>query len=37
MSKKQQEILRQFAETEDHKVLPESHGFLNKIRDFLGG
>ncbi|MEO0483676.1 MAG: molecular chaperone DnaJ [Planctomycetota bacterium] len=37
LSKKQQEILRQFAETEDHKVLPESHGFLNKIRDFLGG
>lgn len=37
LSAKQEEILREFARTEDHHVLPESHGFLKKIRDFLGG
>ncbi|MEL7472861.1 MAG: molecular chaperone DnaJ [Planctomycetota bacterium] len=37
LSGKQEELLRAFAETEDHKVLPESHGFMKKIRDFLGG
>lgn len=37
LSEKQKRILREFAETEDVSVLPESHGFLNKIKDFLGG
>ncbi len=37
LSAKQEELLRQFAETEDHTVLPESHGFLKKIKDLLGG
>jgi len=36
LTPKQQEILRQFAETEDEKVLPESHGFFKRIREFLG-
>ena len=37
LSDKQEKLLRDFAETEDHTVLPESHGFLKKIKDFLGG
>lgn len=37
LSKQQEKILREFAETEDKSVLPESHGFLDKIRDMLGG
>lgn len=37
LSTKQERLLREFAETEDHELLPESHGFLKKIRDFLGG
>ncbi|MFG0304712.1 MAG: molecular chaperone DnaJ [Phycisphaerales bacterium JB040] len=34
---RQEEILREFAATEDKSVHPESHGFWKKITDFLGG
>ncbi len=37
LTKQQEKLLREFAETEDKSVLPESHGFLNRVRDFLGG
>ncbi|MFG0326431.1 MAG: molecular chaperone DnaJ [Phycisphaerales bacterium JB037] len=37
LTAKQEELLRAFAETEDARVLPESHGFFQRIRDFLGG
>ncbi|MEM8756207.1 MAG: molecular chaperone DnaJ [Planctomycetota bacterium] len=37
LTKAQQKLLREFAATEDKSVLPESHGFIDKIRDFLGG
>ncbi|MBK7406047.1 MAG: molecular chaperone DnaJ [Phycisphaerales bacterium] len=37
LSTKQQEILRDFAATEDHSVLPESHGFWKKMKDLFGG
>ncbi len=37
LSKQQQKLLREYAATEDKSVLPESHGFLDKIRDMLGG
>ncbi|MBM4108732.1 MAG: molecular chaperone DnaJ [Phycisphaerae bacterium] len=35
LSKDQEKLLRQFAETEDEKVLPESRGFWDSIRDML--
>jgi molecular chaperone DnaJ len=37
MSTKQEKLLREFAETEQHGVLPESEGFLKKVKDLLGG
>jgi len=37
LTDKQKDLLRQFAETEDKSVLPEHHGFLQRIKDFLGG
>jgi len=37
LTKKQEQLLRDFAETEDHRVSPESHGFWKKIRDALAG
>ncbi len=37
LSAKQEDLLRQYAETEDKTVNPESHGFFKKITDFLGG
>ena len=37
LTKAQQKLLRDYAATEDKSVLPESHGFLDKIRDMLGG
>lgn len=37
LSAKQEKLLREFAETVDEKVLPESQGFLKRIRDMLGG
>lgn len=35
LSKKQEELLREFARTEDHRVLPESRGFLDKLKEFF--
>lgn len=32
----QEKLLRDFAKTEDVNVMPESHGFLKKMRDLLG-
>ncbi|HED53011.1 MAG TPA: molecular chaperone DnaJ [Phycisphaerales bacterium] len=37
LSKTQEKLLREFAETEDKNVLPESHGFLDKLKDMFGG
>jgi molecular chaperone DnaJ len=36
LTAKQEKLLREFAETEDAAVLPESQGFLKKVSDFLG-
>ncbi|NOX58646.1 MAG: molecular chaperone DnaJ [Planctomycetes bacterium] len=36
LSKKQEDILREFAETEDHSVLPESKGFFEKLVKYFG-
>ncbi len=36
LSKKQEQLLREFAETEDASVLPESHSFLDRIKSYLG-
>ncbi|MCB9844383.1 MAG: molecular chaperone DnaJ [Phycisphaeraceae bacterium] len=36
LSGKQEQLLRQFAETEDERVMPESHGFFKKIKDLFG-
>ncbi|RIK68560.1 MAG: molecular chaperone DnaJ [Planctomycetota bacterium] len=35
LSKKQQELLREFAKTEDNSVLPESKGFLDRLKEFF--
>lgn len=37
LSKKQEEILREFAETEDKAVLPESRSFLERLKDYISG
>jgi len=37
LTAKQEDLLRQFADTEDKEVHPESHGFWKKITDLLGG
>jgi molecular chaperone DnaJ len=37
LSAKQEQLLRQFAETEDQNVLPESQGFLKTVKSWLGG
>ncbi len=37
LSEKQERLLREYAETEDHSVLPQSSGFWDKIRDYLSG
>ncbi|RMH10376.1 MAG: molecular chaperone DnaJ [Planctomycetota bacterium] len=37
LTSRQEKLLREFAETEDHNVLPESHGFWSKIKDVLAG
>ncbi len=36
LTDKQEDLLRQYAETEDSSVLPERHGFLKKLKDLLG-
>ncbi len=37
LSKPQEQLLRDFAETEDRAVLPESKGFLEKLVDYFSG
>ncbi len=37
LTSRQEELLREFAGTEDNNVLPEKHGFLKRVKDFLGG
>lgn len=37
LSAKQEKLLRDFAETEDVAVLPESQGFRKKMKEWLGG
>ena len=36
LSEKQEQLLREFAETEDHEVLPHTKGFWEKIKEHLG-
>ncbi len=36
MNQKQQELLRSFAETEDKSVLPETKGFFEKLKKYIG-
>jgi molecular chaperone DnaJ len=33
----QKELLRRFAETEDKKVLPQSKGFLDRLKEYING
>jgi molecular chaperone DnaJ len=35
LTAKQEKLLRDFAETEDHTVMPESHSFWKRIRDIF--
>jgi molecular chaperone DnaJ len=35
LTREQEKLLRQFAESEDEKVMPESSGFWKSIRDML--
>ncbi len=35
LSKEQERLMRAFAETEDKSVLPESKGFLDKVKEYL--
>ncbi|MDX1565540.1 MAG: molecular chaperone DnaJ [Phycisphaeraceae bacterium] len=37
LSEKQEQLLREFAETEDHDVMPTSRGFWDKLKGYLGG
>jgi len=37
LNKKQEQLLREFVETEDKNVLPESKGFFEKLMDHPGG
>jgi molecular chaperone DnaJ len=37
LSDKQKKLLRDFAETEDKTVLPESRGFFDKLKDYFAG
>lgn len=37
INKKQETLLRDFAQTEDKSVLPESKGFFDKLMDYIGG
>jgi len=36
LTSKQEKLLREFAETEDVAVMPESHGFFKKMKDVFG-
>lgn len=37
LDRKQEQLLREFASTEDRSVLPESRGFFDRVMDYLGG
>jgi molecular chaperone DnaJ len=37
LSVKQEKLLRDYAQSEEQSVLPESEGFLKKVKDLLGG
>lgn len=37
VNKRQEELLREFAKTEDRSAMPESKGFFDKLRDYIGG
>jgi molecular chaperone DnaJ len=37
LNKQQETVLREFARLEDKTVLPESRGFFDKLREYLGG
>jgi molecular chaperone DnaJ len=37
LNKKQEQLLRQYAESEDQSVLPESRGFFDRLADFFSG
>lgn len=36
LSSKQEKLLREFADTENIDVMPESHGFVKKMKDWFG-
>lgn len=37
LSREQQDLLRKFAETEDNRVLPDSKGFFERVKEYLTG
>ena len=37
LSEKQKQLLREFAATEDDKVLPQRKGFFDKLKEVLTG
>jgi len=37
LTERQEELLREFAETENHEVMPHSSGFWDKIKGYLSG
>ncbi len=37
LTEKQEQLLREFAETESHEVMPHSRGFWDKIKQYIGG
>ncbi len=37
LTERQEQLLREYAQTEDRAVLPRSRGFIDKIRDYLAG
>lgn len=37
LNKEQQRLLRDYAETEDRSVLPESRGFFDKLKEYVSG
>lgn len=37
LNKQQEKLLREYAASEDHSVLPESKGFLEKLTEFFAG
>jgi len=37
LTDKQEELLRAYAETENHEVLPHSKGFFDRLKNYWGG